>query len=61
MVWAKLYSPQTVVIVGGWLFGLAFILASFSKQLWHLTLTQGVLLGIGTCMAYVPTMAVAPT
>lgn len=61
MVWAKLYSPQAVIIVGGWVFGIAFILASFSKQLWHFTLTQGVLLGIGTCMAYVPTMAVAPT
>ncbi|OJJ30974.1 hypothetical protein ASPWEDRAFT_119165 [Aspergillus wentii DTO 134E9] len=61
MVWAKLFCPQVVIVAGGWVFGIAFILASFSKQLWHFTLTQGVLLGIGTCMAYVPTMAVAPT
>lgn len=61
MVWAKLYSPQMVIIAGGWVFGIAFILASFSKQLWHFALTQGVLLGIGTCLSYVPTMAVAPT
>ena len=61
MIWAKLYSPQAVIIAGGWIFGIAFILASFSKALWHFTLTQGVLLGVGTCMSYVPTMAVAPT
>ena len=61
MSWAKLFSPQAVIIAGGWVFGIAYILASFSKALWHFALTQGLLLGIGTCMAYVPTMAVAPT
>ncbi|PWY66790.1 MFS general substrate transporter [Aspergillus sclerotioniger CBS 115572] len=61
MSWAKLFSPQAVIIAGGWVFGIAYILASFSKELWHFALTQGLLLGIGTCMAYVPTMAVAPT
>ncbi|PWY75486.1 MFS general substrate transporter [Aspergillus heteromorphus CBS 117.55] len=61
MSWAKLFSPQAVIIAGGWVFGIAYILASFSKALWHFALTQGLLLGIGCCMAYVPTMAVAPT
>ncbi|GFG08442.1 hypothetical protein IFM61392_05370 [Aspergillus lentulus] len=58
---AKLWSPQAVIVAGGWVFGIAYILASFSQRLWHFELTQGVLLGIGTSMAYVPTMSVAPT
>ncbi|KAF9886784.1 hypothetical protein FE257_011161 [Aspergillus nanangensis] len=60
MLWSKLYSPQLVIIAGGWICGLALILASFGRHLWHFTLTQGVLLGVGTCLAYVPTMSVAP-
>ncbi|KAF4167627.1 hypothetical protein CNMCM6936_004684 [Aspergillus lentulus] len=58
---AKFWSPQAVIVAGGWVFGIAYILASFSQRLWHFALTQGVLLGIGTSMAYVPTMSVAPT
>ncbi|KAI9374490.1 major facilitator superfamily domain-containing protein [Aspergillus egyptiacus] len=61
MHWVKIYSPQAVIIAGGWVFGIAYILSSFGKALWHFALTQGVLLGIGTCLAYVPTMSVAPT
>ncbi|GIK05511.1 hypothetical protein Aspvir_009624 [Aspergillus viridinutans] len=61
MTWAKLWSPQAVIVAGGWVFGIAYILAGFSQRLWHFALTQGVLLGIGTSMAYVPTMSVAPT
>ncbi|KAL2859679.1 major facilitator superfamily domain-containing protein [Aspergillus pseudodeflectus] len=61
MHWAKIYSPQAVIVAGGWVFGIAYILSSFGKALWHFALTQGMLLGIGTCLAYVPTMSVAPT
>ncbi|KAL4988771.1 major facilitator superfamily domain-containing protein [Aspergillus falconensis] len=61
MHWSKIYSPQAVIIAGGWVFGIAYILSSFGQALWHFALTQGVLLGIGTCLAYVPTMSVAPT
>ncbi|KAL4917996.1 major facilitator superfamily domain-containing protein [Aspergillus aurantiobrunneus] len=61
MHWSKTYSPQAVIIAGGWVFGIAYILSSFATALWHFALTQGVLLGIGTCLAYVPTMSVAPT
>ncbi|RAK81213.1 MFS general substrate transporter [Aspergillus fijiensis CBS 313.89] len=59
--WSKQYSPQAVIIAGGWVFGVAYILASFSRALWHFALTQGLLLGVGCCLAYVPTMSVAPT
>ncbi|KIW26208.1 uncharacterized protein PV07_09321 [Cladophialophora immunda] len=58
--WSKLYSPQMVISAGGVLFGVAFILASFSQHLWQFALTQGLLVGLGTCMAYVPMTSVAP-
>ncbi|KAL6239464.1 major facilitator superfamily domain-containing protein [Aspergillus navahoensis] len=61
MHWSKIYSPQAVIIAGGRAFGIAYILSSFGQALWHFALTQRVLLGIGTCLTYVPTMSVAPT
>ncbi|KAJ5782443.1 hypothetical protein N7457_004217 [Penicillium paradoxum] len=60
MTWAKLYGPQTVIMAGGIVFALGCILASISESVWQFALTQGVLVGLGTCMAYVPTMAVVP-
>ena len=61
MTWAKLYDPQPVIMLGGFIFGLGCILASLSEYVWDFALTQGILVGVGTCMAYVPTMSVAPT
>ncbi|KAJ5098638.1 hypothetical protein N7532_005639 [Penicillium argentinense] len=61
MTWAKLYGPQRVIMSGGVVFGLGCILASLSQYVWEFALTQGLLVGLGTCMAYVPTMSVAPT
>ncbi|KAJ6006021.1 hypothetical protein N7451_003965 [Penicillium sp. IBT 35674x] len=59
--WAKLYGPQPIIMFGGVVFGLGCILASLSEYIWEFELTHGVLVGIGTCMAYVPTMSVCPT
>jgi len=61
MTWAKLYGPQLVIMAGGVVFGLGCILASLSEYVWEFALTQGLLVGMGTCMAYVPTMSVSPT
>ncbi|CAI7630736.1 hypothetical protein N7533_004015 [Penicillium manginii] len=61
MTWAKLYGPQPVIMTGGLVFGLGCILASLSQYVWEFALTQGLLVGLGTCMAYVPTMSVVPT
>ncbi|KAF9965956.1 hypothetical protein BGZ70_003711 [Mortierella alpina] len=36
----------------------SLVLASFSTQLWHLYLTQGILFGIGASLAYYPSIAV---
>ncbi|KAJ5745930.1 hypothetical protein N7520_011112 [Penicillium odoratum] len=59
--WAKLYGPQPIIMTGGVVFGLGCILASLSEYIWEFQLTHGILVGIGTCMAYVPTMSVGPT
>lgn len=59
--WIKLFSPRKVISTGGILICLAYLLASFSTRLWHFELTQGVLLGLGTCCSYMTTVTVAPT
>lgn len=59
--WAKLYGPQPIIMLGGLIFGLGCILASLNQYIWEFELTHGVLVGIGCCMVYVPTMSVAPT
>jgi MFS family permease len=58
--WTRIYSPRTVTLCGGVLFALANIVASFGTRLWHFTLTQGFLLGCGTCLSYIPAVTVAP-
>jgi MFS family permease len=59
--WAKTFSPRKVCLMGATIFTLAHILASFGTKLWHFTLSQGVLLGLGTCLAYMTSVTVAPT
>ncbi|KAI8657157.1 MFS domain-containing protein [Fusarium keratoplasticum] len=61
MAWTKYFGPQPVVCAGGVLFGIASILASFGKALWHFQLTQGLLLGLATGFSFVPSMTVSPT
>ena len=58
--WAKRFSPRSVALVGSVLFSLALELASLGTELWHFELTQGVLLGMGTCMCYMVPATVAP-
>ncbi|KAH8658111.1 MFS monocarboxylate transporter [Xylariales sp. PMI_506] len=61
VAWAKRFSPRWVAFVGGFVFSLSLILASFGTALWHFELTQGLLLGVGTCMPYMVAVTVAPT
>jgi MFS family permease len=58
--WTKQYGPRSVTLFGGALFATANIAASFAQQLWHFVLTQGLLLGCATCLAYIPSVTVAP-
>ena len=59
--WTKRYPPHHVIWAGGLVFFAASVLASFSQQLWQFELTQGFLLGIGTCLTYMPAVTVTPT
>lgn len=61
VAWSKRFSPRTVSIIGAVVFSLASILASFGTVLWHFELTQGVLLGMGTCLSYMVPVTIAPT
>ena len=58
--WTKSYSPKTISLIGATLFALANVLASFGQELWHFHLTQGLLLGCGTCLAYIPAVTITP-
>ncbi|EWZ32921.1 hypothetical protein FOZG_14425 [Fusarium oxysporum Fo47] len=59
--WTKYFQPSVVVCTGGLLYGIASILASFGTTLWHLQLTQGLLIGIATCLSFMPSMVVPPS
>ncbi|KAJ5604431.1 hypothetical protein N7510_009585 [Penicillium lagena] len=59
--WTKHYSPRTVIWAGALVFVVSHCLASVSQALWQFTLTQGLLLGMGTCLTYMPSVTVAPT
>ncbi|KAE8164387.1 major facilitator superfamily domain-containing protein [Aspergillus tamarii] len=61
VAWAKRFRPSTVAFVGGLIFGLSLVLASFGTALWHFELTQGFLNGIGTCLSYMVAVTTAPT
>lgn len=61
VAWAKRFSPRWVSFSGGVIFSLSLILASFGTRLWHFELTQGLLLGVGTCMSYMVAVTVTPT
>ncbi|KAF5670461.1 monocarboxylate transporter [Fusarium denticulatum] len=61
MAWTKYYGPRPVVCLGGILFSVASVLASFGRALWHFQLAQGLLLGFATGFSFVPSMTVAPT
>lgn len=46
--WAKTFSPKLVVGAGGLVFGVAHILASFGKELWHAVGRRSLLVGFCT-------------
>ena len=58
--WTKTYGPRPVTMLGGVLFAVASISASFGTRLWHFQLTQGLLQGCAACLAYIPAVTVSP-
>jgi len=54
------YGPRSIVVIGGILSGLSFILTSQITALWHLYLIWGILMGIGSAFCFIPVMAIVP-
>lgn len=58
--WSKRLSPRAVICTGGLLFFLGHLFASLGTKLWHFELAQGLMIGLGTCLAYMPAVTVSP-
>ncbi|KAI0165399.1 major facilitator superfamily domain-containing protein [Hypoxylon sp. FL1284] len=56
----RLLRPRTITVSGVLVTTLGFTLASFSRSIWHLLLTQGFLVGLGMSLLYFPLLAPAP-
>ncbi|CAO3573113.1 unnamed protein product [Mortierella alpina] len=55
---ADRFGFRITAFAGTIIMTVSLVLASFSTQLWHLYLTQGILFGIGASLAYYPSIAV---
>ncbi|KAI1190046.1 major facilitator superfamily domain-containing protein [Nemania serpens] len=56
----RLLTPRTITILGVFMMSAGFGLASLSTSVWHLLLTQGLLVGFGMSLLYFPLLAPAP-
>ncbi|KAI8361570.1 major facilitator superfamily domain-containing protein [Mortierella sp. GBAus27b] len=52
------FGYRQTAFAGSVIMTASLVLASFSNQLWHLYLSQGILFGIGASLAYYPAIAV---
>lgn len=57
----KVFGFKVVCFIGIVFQTAGWILASFSKRIWHLYLTQGVLVGISFSLIFIPATLVLPT
>ncbi|KAI9298414.1 MFS general substrate transporter [Neoconidiobolus thromboides FSU 785] len=48
---------RKAIFIGAAIISLGLLLASFSTQVWHLFLTQGVMVGIGSAIAFIPAIS----
>ncbi|KIW66140.1 hypothetical protein PV04_08342 [Phialophora macrospora] len=55
---ARSFGIKRPMLAGAVMFGGGFIAASFASRVWHLILSQGVLVGVGVGFVYVPSIAV---
>jgi predicted MFS family arabinose efflux permease len=57
-VLTRLYGLHRIMLIGSLLQCLGFITASFATRIWHLHLSQGVLIGAGIGFLYIPSLPV---
>ncbi|KAK4032370.1 major facilitator superfamily domain-containing protein [Parachaetomium inaequale] len=56
----RLLTPRTITVSGVFITSAGFALASLSRSIWQLLLTQGFLVGLGMSLLYFPLLAPAP-
>lgn len=56
----RLTNPNAPIFLGVVIFSSGFVAASFAKDIWHLYLSQGVLVGIGVGFTWIPANALIP-
>ncbi|KAK7966859.1 uncharacterized protein PG986_001136 [Apiospora aurea] len=56
----RLLTPRMITMSGVCMMSLGFALASLSTSIWHLLLTQGLIVGLGMSLLYFPLLAPAP-
>ncbi|KAI0546371.1 MFS transporter, MCP family, solute carrier family 16, member 6 [Xylaria curta] len=56
----RLYGVRTPMFIGVVLLPAGFVLASFATKIWHLYLSQGLCVGLGIGLIYVPSTAIVP-
>jgi MFS family permease len=54
----EMFGFRIMGSIGGFIFAVSLVIASFSTSLWQLILLQGALLGTGLSLAYFPALAV---
>lgn len=57
---ADRYGVRPVVLFGACMVSLGLLLASFAQEMWHVTLSQGLMCGIGFSFVYWPSISVVP-
>ncbi|KAF8859770.1 MFS general substrate transporter [Acephala macrosclerotiorum] len=55
---ARQYGIHVPMSIGIFFQTAGFIIASFAAQIWHLYLTQGILVGLGVGFTYIPSIAI---
>ena len=59
-IFARQYNTRATMILGSLLLTSGFISASFATKIWHLYLSQGVLVGAGVGFVSIPCIAILP-
>lgn len=56
----RIWNPNVPIFFGVFIFTSGFVAASFATKIWHLYLSQGVLVGVGVGFAWIPANALIP-
>ena len=54
------YGPRIVVLIGGIILGIGFVLSGYIQTKWQLYVTYGLVSGLGGGLVYLPPIATAP-